>query len=143
MKLVKPCQLIPPVISRPFRFIVLGWMLVGAFSALGPFVGSTTLDGGIHYYELAVGVLMMVGAATLSFSTLDWKQQTTTWKLELIGWPPSAAAWLLFAAVAASPTAFVFSVSFFLASVFRLIEVMLFMRVNRGQWEDMKNGRHA
>lgn len=142
-------ELIPPVVSRPVRILLLGWAALGVVTIIFNLLGlaaSGTLSSGPEYYELTFSILLLIGAIALSLSSIPWPRQTTNWKLEVLGWPPAIAAWLFFCTAAITdptpaPYPIVFGVSFLGFSIYRLIEVLLFMKVSRWRWESVQNGK--
>jgi len=147
-----PFLLIPPVISKPMRLLMMACSLNGAAVLLGltfHITVSPALKAGPDYVEAMFGLMMMLGGAVVQMSTLSWQQQSTTWKLELFGWPILAAAWALYIVISLLlPAPLIFPVivglGFVSAALFRLSEVLRSIRVGRRQVAKMKDGeRHA
>lgn len=99
------------VLSKPFRLIILGWaaggfeLLMGAifnqYIDVDPAFKQGPFAGGI------LGALMLVGAALASLSTLDWKNDSTGWELELASYPLLIPAWMMYTIIVfvSTPTA--------------------------------------
>jgi len=147
-----PFLLIPPVISKPMRLLMMACSINGAAVLLGlvfHITVSPALKAGPDYVEAMFGLMMMAGGAMLQLSTLNWRQQSTTWKLELFGWPILGAAWALYVVISLLlPAPLIFPVivgaGFISASAYRLSEVLRSIRVGRKQVARMKNGEgHA
>lgn len=83
--------------SRPVLLIVMGWFLAG-LSLLSETVFPIDVNPAIHVRlpETILALMLMLGAAAVSFSALHWKNESTSWRLELIGFPILGAAWLLY-----------------------------------------------
>lgn len=142
-------DLIPPVISRPVRMLMLSWFAFGLSTLYGflfDFKVSDVFVATPDYFELGYALLLMIGSTTLSVSTLRWPRLTTTWKLEVLGWPPAIAAWVLYlvaATTATPPTLFPLILAYGSLGfgIYRLIELSIYMRVGRVRWEAMQNGK--
>ena len=142
-------QLIPPVVSKPVRMLMLTWASIGLVTILYQLLGgvaSSTLSSGPNHFEVIFSFLLIFGSTSINISTLSWPRQTTTWKLEVLGWPPAIAAWVLFLVAAITdstpaPYPIIFGFGFITFSIYRLIELLLCMRVSRGQWEAIQNGK--
>lgn len=82
-----------------------------------------------------IGTLLSIGSAINIASALGWKKESTTWRLELIGWPMLAGAWGLYAAfvIVHGPWEFltVIGLSSGFASIYRFIEVFFSSRRTR------------
>jgi uncharacterized membrane protein HdeD (DUF308 family) len=85
--------------------------------------------------EFVIGTLLSIGSAINIASALGWKKESTTWRLELIGWPMLAGAWGLYAAfvIVHGPWEFltVIGLSSCFASIYRFIEVFHSARQTR------------
>ena len=49
-------------------------------------------------FEIVVGSLLFIGSSINIASAFGWKKESTTWRLEMIGWPMLAGAWGLYSA---------------------------------------------
>lgn len=86
--------------SRPVLLIVMGWFLAGVtllFGSVLPIDVNPAVD--VVTTEWVLGLMLAIGAAAVSFSALHWKKESTSWRLELIGFPILGAAWLLYTAL--------------------------------------------
>lgn len=124
-------------LTRFSRIVLLGWMICGAMflvSAFTDFDPSPSLAKE-KLIEIVVGSLLSIGSAINIASALGWKKESTTWRLELIGWPMLAGAWGLYAAfvIVHGPWEFltVIGLSSCFASIYRFIEVFHSARQTR------------
>lgn len=115
--------------SRPVLLIVAGWFMGGfalVFGSVFPLDVNPALD--VSSAEWFLGIMLMVGSVLVSLSALPWHKESTSWRLELSGWPVLGFAWLLYIALilltnwtAIFPLAV--GLSFVAASVQRWLEV--------------------
>ena len=119
------------------RIVLAGWMICGAMFLVSAFTGfdpSPSLAKE-KLIEFVIGTLLSIGSAINIASTLGWKKESTTWRLELIGWPMLAGAWGLYAAfvLVCGPWEFllVIGLSSGFASIYRFIEVFFSSRRTR------------
>ena len=119
------------------RIVLLGWMICGAMFLVSAFTGfdpSPTLAKE-KLIEIVVGSLLFIGSSINIASAFWWKKESTTWRLELIGWPMLAGAWGLYSAfvIVRGPWEFlmVIGLSSGFASVYRFIEVFFSSRQTR------------
>lgn len=119
------------------RIVLLGWMICGAIFLVSAFTGfdpSPTLAKE-KLIEIVVGSLLFIGSSINIASALGWKKESTTWRLELIGWPMLAGAWGLYSAfvIVHGPWEFltVIGLSSCFASIYRFIEVFYSARQTR------------
>ena len=105
--------------------------LVSAFTGFDP---SPTLAKE-KLIEIVVGSLLFIGSSINIASAFGWKKESTTWRLEMIGWPMLAGAWGLYSAfvIVRWPWEFllVIGLSSGFASVYRFIEVFFSSRRTR------------
>ena len=90
----------PRSLSRFSRIVLLGWLICGAMLLVSAFTGfdpSPTLAKE-KLIEIVVGSLLFIGGTINIASAFRWKKESTSWRLELIGWPMLAGAWGLYAA---------------------------------------------
>ena len=124
-------------LTRFSRIVLLGWMICGAMFLISAFTGfdpSPSLAKE-QLIEIVVGSLLFIGSSINIASAFGWKKESTTWRLELIGWPMLAGAWGLYSAYAIVrwPWEFllVIGLSSGFASVYRFIEVFFSSRRTR------------
>ena len=124
-------------LTRFSRIVLLGWMICGAMFLVSAFTGfdpSPTLAKE-KLIEIVVGSLLFIGSSINIASAFGWKKESTTWRLEMIGWPMLAGAWGLHAAfvILHGPWEFllVIGLSSGFASIYRFIEVFLSSRRTR------------
>ena len=124
-------------LTRFSRIVLLGWMICGAMflvSAFTDFHPSPTLAKE-KLIEIAVGSLLFIGSSINIASAFGWKKESTTWRLEMIGWPMLAGAWGLYSAfvIVSGPWEFllVIGLSSCFASIYRFIEVCFTSRRTR------------
>ena len=127
----------PRRLTRFSRIVLLGWMIYGAMflvSAFTDFDPSPTLAKE-KLIEIVVGILLFIGSSINIASAFGWKKESTTWRLEMIGWPMLAGAWGLYSAfvIVRWPWEFllVIGLSSCFASVYRFIEVFFSSRRTR------------
>ena len=127
----------PRSLSRFSRIVLLGWMICGAMFLVSAFTGfdpSPTLAKE-KLIEIVVGSLLFLGSSINIASAFGWKKESTTWRLEMIGWPMLAGAWGLYSAfvIVGGPWEFllVIGLSSGFASVYRFIEVFFSSRRTR------------
>ena len=127
----------PRSLSRFSRIVLLGWMICGAMFLVSAFTGfdpSPTLAKE-KLIEIVVGSLLFIGSSINIASAFGWKKESTTWRLEMIGWPMLAGAWGLYSAfvIVRWPWEFllVIGLSSCFASVYRFIEVFFSSRRTR------------
>lgn len=124
-------------LTRFSRIVLLGWMICGAMFLISAFTGfdpSPSLAKE-QLIEIVVGSLLFIGSSINIASAFGWKKESTTWRLELIGWPMLAGAWGLYSAyvIVRWPWEFllVIGLSSGFASVYRFIEVFFSSRRTR------------
>ena len=127
----------PRRLTRFSRIVLLGWMICGAMFLVSAFTGfdpSPTLAKE-KLIEIVVGSLLFIGSSINIASAFGWKKESTTWRLEMIGWPMLAGAWGLYSAfvIVRWPWEFllVIGLSSCFASIYRFIEVCFSSRRTR------------
>lgn len=127
----------PRSLSRFSRIVLLGWLVCGAMFVVSSFTGfdpSPSLADE-KLIEIVVGALLFLGGSINIASAFRWKKESTSWRLELIGWPMLAGAWGLYAAfvIVLGPWEFllVIGLSSCFASIYRFIEVCFSSRRTR------------
>ncbi len=124
-------------LTRFSRIVLLGWTIYGAMFLVSAFTGfdpSPTLAKE-KLIEIVVGSLLFIGSSINIASAFGWKKESTTWRLEMIGWPMLAGAWGLYSAfvIVRWPWEFllVIGLSSGFASIYRFIEVFCISRRTR------------
>lgn len=87
------------VISRPVRLLMLAWFFAGTTFILGGIFPSIDVDPAISHPPITediFGVLLMFGASLMICSTLNWRNDSTAWRLELIALPILMSAWAMY-----------------------------------------------
>ena len=127
----------PKRLTRFSRILLLGWLICGVLFLVSAFTGfdpSPTLAKE-KLIEIVVGSLLFIGSTINIASAFGWKKESTTWRLELIGWPMLAGAWGLYSAyvLLRGPWEFllVIGLSSCFASIYRFIEVFFSSRRTR------------
>ena len=127
----------PRSLSRFSRIVLLGWLVCGAMflvSAFTRFDPSPSLADE-KLIEIVVGSLLFLGGSINIASAFGWKKQSTSWRLEMIGWPMLAGAWGLYSAyvILRGPWEFllVMGLSSGFASIYRFCEVFFSSRQTR------------
>ena len=119
------------------RIVLAGWLICGVMFLISFF---TAFDPSPSLakeklIEFVIGTLLSIGSAINIASALGWKKESTTWRLELIGWPMLAGAWGNYAAfvIVCGPWEFllVIGLSSGFASIYRFIEVFFSSRRTR------------
>ena len=119
------------------RIVLAGWLICGVMFLISFF---TAFDPSPSLakeklIEFAIGTLLSIGSAINIASAIGWKKESTTWRLEMIGWPMLAGAWGLYSAyvIVRGPWEFllVIGLSSGFASVYRFIEVFFSSRRTR------------
>ena len=119
------------------RIVLAGWLICGVMFLISFF---TAFDPSPSLakeklIEFVIGTLLSIGSAINIASALGWKKESTTWRLELIGWPMLAGAWGLYSAfvIVCGPWEFllVIGLSSGFASIYRFIEVFFSSRRTR------------
>ena len=128
---------VPKRLTRFSRILLLGWLICGVLFLVSAFTGfdpSPTLAKE-KLIEIVVGSLLFIGSTINIASAFGWKKESTTWRLELIGWPMLAGAWGLYSAfvILRGPWEFllVMGLSSCFASIYRFIEVFFSSRRTR------------
>ena len=128
---------VPKRLTRFSRILLLGWLICGVLFLVSAFTGfdpSPTLAKE-KLIEIVVGSLLFIGSTINIASAFGWKKESTTWRLELIGWPMLAGAWGLYSAfvILHGPWEFllVMGLSSCFASIYRFIEVFFSSRRTR------------
>ena len=124
-------------LTRFSRIVLLGWMICGAMFLVSAFTGfdpSPTLAKE-KLIEIVVGSLLFIGSSINIASAFGWKKESTTWRLEMIGWPMLAGAWGLYAAFVILRGSWEFllviGLSSCFASIYRFCEVFFSSRQTR------------
>ena len=124
-------------LTRFSRIVLLGWMICGVMLLISAFTGfdpSPSLAKE-QLIEIVAGGLLFLGSSINIASAFEWKKESTTWRLELIGWPMLAGAWGIYSAyvIVHGPWEFllVIGLSSGFASVYRFIEVFFSSRRTR------------
>ena len=127
----------PRSLTRFSRIVLLGWLICGAMFLVSAFTGfdpSPTLAKE-KLIEIVVGSLLFIGSSINIASAFGWKKESTTWRLEMIGWPMLAGAWGLYAAFVILRGSWEFllviGLSSCFASIYRFIEVCFSSRRTR------------
>ena len=127
----------PRNLSRFSRIVLLGWMICGAMFLVSAFTGfdpSPTLAKE-KLIEIVVGSLLFIGSSINIASAFGWKKESTTWRLEMIGWPMLAGAWGLYATFVTLRWSWEFllviGLSSCFASIYRFCEVFFSSRQTR------------
>ena len=124
-------------LTRFSRIVLSGWLICGVMFLISFF---TAFDPSPSLakeklIEFVAGGLLSIGSAINIASALGWKKESTTWRLELIGWPMLAGAWGLYAAfvIVHGPWEFltVIGLSSCFASIYRFCEVFFSSRQTR------------
>lgn len=119
------------------RIVLAGWLICGVMLLISFF---TAFDPSPSLakeklIEFVIGTLLSIGSAINIASALGWKKESTTWRLEMIGWPMLAGAWGLYSVfvIVRGPWEFllVIGLSSGFASVYRFIEVFFSSRRTR------------
>ena len=127
----------PRRLTRFSRILLLGWLICGVMFILS---ASTNFDPSPalakeKLIEIVVGSLLFIGSSINIASAFGWKKESTTWRLEMIGWPMLAGAWGLYSAfvIVRWPWEFllVIGLSSCFASIYRFIEVFFSSRRTR------------
>ena len=127
----------PRSLTRFSRIVLAGWLICGVMFLISFF---TDFDPSPSLakeklIEIVIGSLLSIGSTINIASALGWKKESTTWRLELIGWPMLAGAWGLYAAfvIVHGPWEFltVIGLSSCFASIYRFIEVFFSSRRTR------------
>lgn len=128
---------VPKRLTHFSRIILLGWLICGVLFLVSAFTGfdpSPTLAKE-KLIEIVVGSLLFIGSTINIASAFGWKKESTTWRLELIGWPMLAGAWGLYSAyvILRGPWEFltVIGLSSCFAAIYRFIEVFYSSRQTR------------
>ena len=127
----------PRSLTRFSRIVLLGWLICGAMFLVSAFTGfdpSPTLAKE-KLIEIVVGSLLFLGGSINIASAFGWKKQSTSWRLEMIGWPLLGGAWGLYSAyvILRGPWEFliIIGLSSCFASIYRFIEVFFSSRRTR------------
>ena len=124
-------------LTRFSQIVLAGWLICGVLLLISFFTAfdpspSLAKD---KLIEFVIGTLLSIGSAINIASALGWKKESTTWRLELIGWPMLAGAWGLYTAfvIVHGPWEFltVIGLSSGFASIYRFIEVFYSARQTR------------
>ena len=128
---------VPKRLTRFSRILLLGWLICGVLflvSAFTSFDPSPALAKE-KLIEVVTGSLLFLGGSINIASAFGWKKESTTWRLELIGWPMLAGAWGLYSAYVilrgSGEFLLVIGMSSCFASIYRFIEVFFSSRRTR------------
>ena len=128
---------VPKKLTRFSRILLLGWLICGVMFLISFF---TSFDPSPalakeKLIEFVVGSLLFLGGSINIASAFGWKKQSTSWRLEMIGWPLLGGAWGLYSAyvILRGPWEFllVMGLSSCFASIYRFIEVFFSSRRTR------------
>ena len=128
---------VPKRLTRFSRIVLAGWLICGVMFLISFF---TSFDPSPalakeKLIEFVIGTLLFLGGSINIASALGWKKESTTWRLEMIGWPMLAGAWGLYSAfvILHGPWEFllVMGLSSGFASIYRFIEVFFSSRRTR------------
>ena len=128
---------VPKKLTRFSRILLLGWLICGVMFLISFF---TSFDPSPalakeKLIEIVVGSLLFIGSSINIASAFGWKKESTTWRLEMIGWPMLAGAWGLYAAFVILCGSWEFllviGLSSCFASIYRFIEVFCISRRTR------------
>lgn len=139
------------VISRPARILMIGWFIAGFTFVVGgvfPRIDVNPEIAQAPLTEAILGVLLMIGASLMSCSTLNWRNDSTAWQLELVALPILMASWAMYVTlILFSDADSLFPLSIGIAFIgycaMRLYEVNKFIRLTRKHVEEMNGGKHA
>ena len=127
----------PKRLTRFSRILLAGWLICGVMFLISFF---TSFDPSPalakeKLIEVVTGSLLFLGGSINIASAFGWKKQSTSWQLEMIGWPMLAGAWGLYSAyvILRGPWEFllVMGLSSCFASIYRFIEVFFSSRRTR------------
>ena len=127
----------PRALSRFSRIVLLGWLVCGLMFIISIFTdfNPSPALAKEKLVEIVVGSLLFLGGSINIASAFGWKKESTTWRLEMIGWPMLAGAWGLYSAfvIVHWPWEFllVIGLSSGFASIYRFIEVFFSSRRTR------------
>ena len=128
---------VPKRLTHFSRIVLAGWLICGVMFLISFF---TSFDPSPalakeKLIEVVIGTLLFLGGSINIASALGWKKESTTWRLEMIGWPMLAGAWGLYSAfvIVHGPWEFllVIGLSSCFASIYRFIEVFFSSRRTR------------
>ena len=128
---------VPKKLTRFSRILLLGWLICGVMFLISFF---TSFDPSPalakeKLIEFVVGSLLFLGGSINIASAFGWKKQSTSWRLEMIGWPLLGGAWGLYSAyvILRGPWEFliIIGLSSCFASIYRFIEVFCISRRTR------------
>ena len=127
----------PRALSRFSRIVLLGWLVCGVLFILSFF---TSFDPSPalakeKLVEIVVASLLSIGSSINIASAFGWKKESTTWRLEMIGWPMLAGACGLSSVyvILRGPWEFliIIGLSSCFASIYRFCEVFFSSRRTR------------
>ena len=127
----------PRSLTRFSRIVLLGWLICGVMFLISFF---TSFDPSPalakeKLIEFVVGSLLFLGGSINIASAFGWKKQSTSWRLEMIGWPLLGGAWGLYSAyvILRGPWEFliIIGLSSCFASIYRFCEVFFSSRQTR------------
>ena len=87
------------LISRPARLLMWGWFLGGITFIMGTIFPEIDVNPAIApapYTELILGLLLLAGSLMMNLSVLNWRNESTGWRFELIALPILTTAWLMY-----------------------------------------------
>jgi len=139
------------VISRPARLLMIAWFAAGMTFILGGIFPSIDVNPAISQSPITedvLGVLLMLGASLMSCSTLNWRNESTAWRLELIALPILISAWLMYTLLillsdADSLFPISLGVGFIAYCAMRFYEVNRFIRMTRKHVSTMNGEDNA
>ena len=127
----------PRALSRFSRIVLLGWLVCGLMFIISIFTdfNPSPALAKEKLVEIVVGSLLFLGGSINIASAFGWKKESTTWRLEMIGWPMLAGAWGLSSAyvILRGPWEFliIIGLSNCFASIYRFCEVFFSSRRTR------------
>ena len=128
---------VPKKLTRFSRILLLGWLICGVMLLISFF---TSFDPSPalakeKLIEIVVGSLLFLGGSINIASAFGWKKQSTSWRLEMIGWPLLGGAWGLYSAYVILHGSWAFLIiiglSSCFASIYRFCEVFFSSRQTR------------
>ena len=138
-------------LSKPARVVILGWFFAGFSMVAGYAFPDLDVNPSIvqsQEMEIILGFLLMTGSILASLSTIYWKNESTSWRLELVSLPILVGAWLMYVLLVMFTSLerlFPISIglSFAIACIMRFYEVNKKIDKTRHNVEILKRGEDA
>lgn len=131
--------------SRAVMLMVIGWFVGGLAVFMGAIFSVETCHSmNARAAEIVFSLMLVAASVLISLSALPWHHESTSWRLELAGWPVALFSWLLHASIIlttdwTSLFSLILSLSFAAASIQRWLEAKQYIAGTRASLASLGN----